>query len=172
MNASVESSSENPAGLFWFEDEKFWEEIFPALFPEQRFVAADEEVSRVQGLTGCRTGRVLDLCCGPGRQSVALARQGFQVTGVDRSPFLLGKAQERAEFEKLSIEWVREDMRAFVRANGFDLVINLFTSFGYFATVEEDLSVLQNALCSLKPGGQFVIDVMGKEVLATQTRKD
>ncbi|MBV9276310.1 MAG: class I SAM-dependent methyltransferase, partial [Verrucomicrobia bacterium] len=67
----------------------------------------------------------------PGRHSVALARQGFQVTGVDRSPFLLGKAQERAEFEKLSIEWVREDMRAFVRANGFDLVINLFTSFGY-----------------------------------------
>jgi SAM-dependent methyltransferase len=166
MNASVESSSENPAGLLWFEDETFWEDIFSVLFPEGRFVEADEEVSRLQELTEHQTGRVLDLCCGPGRHSVALARRGFQVTGVDRSPFLLRRAQERAELEKLGIEWVQEDMRAFVRANGFDLVINLFTSFGYFATVEEDLSVLQNAFRSLKPGGHFVIDIIGKEILA------
>ena len=57
-------------------------------------------------------------------------------------------------------------MRAFVRPDEFDLVINLFTSFGYFGDVEEDLTVLRNVFRSLVPGGFFVIDLMGKEIIA------
>jgi SAM-dependent methyltransferase len=57
-------------------------------------------------------------------------------------------------------------MRSFVRPDSFELVINLFTSFGYFGDVEEDLAVLKNIFHSLTPGGLFVIDVMGKEILA------
>jgi SAM-dependent methyltransferase len=85
---------------------------------------------------------------------------------VDRSPFLLEKARSWAESEKLAIEWVQDDMRFFVRPGEFDLVINLFTSFGYFRDVEEDLTVLRNVFRSLAPGGFFVIDVMGKEIVA------
>jgi SAM-dependent methyltransferase len=110
--------------------------------------------------------RVLDLGCGPGRHSIPLAKQGAQVTGVDRSPFLLEKARSRAELEKLNIEWVQADMRSFVRPGGFELVLNLFTSFGYFGDVEEDLTVLRNVFHSLAPGGFFIIDVMGKEIVA------
>jgi SAM-dependent methyltransferase len=57
-------------------------------------------------------------------------------------------------------------MRFFVRPGEFDLVINLFASFGYFRDVEEDLTVLRNVFRSLAPGGFFVIDVMGKEIVA------
>jgi SAM-dependent methyltransferase len=56
-------------------------------------------------------------------------------------------------------------MRSFVRPDAFDLAINLFTSFGYFGD-EEDLTVLRNVFGSLAPGGFFIIDVMGKEVIA------
>ncbi|HEX6564290.1 MAG TPA: class I SAM-dependent methyltransferase [Chthoniobacterales bacterium] len=94
-----------------------------------------------------------------------LARLGAKVTAVDRSPFLLEKARECAESERLDIEWVQEDMRSFVRPDAFDLAINLFTSFGYFGD-EEDLTVLRNVFRSLTPGGFFIIDVMGKEVIA------
>jgi SAM-dependent methyltransferase len=147
----------------WFEDEHFWESIYPFTFSEDRFISADAEVGEFTKLTGKPFARVLDLGCGPGRHSIPLAKQGAQVTGVDRSPFLLEKARSRAEFEKLNIEWVQADMRSFIRPGEFDLVINLFTSFGYFGDVEEDLTVLRNVFRSLAPGGFFIIDVMGKK---------
>jgi SAM-dependent methyltransferase len=152
----------------WFEDEHFWESIYPVTFSDDRFTSAEAEVGEFAKLTGTAFARVLDLGCGPGRHSIPLAKQGAQVTGVDRSPFLLQKARSRAELEKLNIEWVEADMRSFVRPDEFDLVINLFTSFGYFGDVEEDLTVLRNIFRSLAPGGFFIIDVMGKEIVARQ----
>lgn len=150
----------------WFEDETFWQSSYPFLFPEEKFVAGEAEVAALQKLTGLSFGRVLDLCCGPGRHSIPLARQGAEVTAVDRSRFLLEKARSRAGLETLNIEWVQEDMRTFVRPSRFELVINLFTSFGYFGDVDEDLAVLRNVFCSLVLGGLFVIDVIGKEIVA------
>jgi SAM-dependent methyltransferase len=154
------------AAAAWFEDEHFWESIYPFTFSEDRFISAEAEVGEFAKLTGIPFARVLDLGCGPGRHSIPLARLGAQVTAVDLSPFLLAKARSRAEQEKLNIEWVREDMRNFVRPSAFELVINLFTSFGYFGNVEEDLTVLRNGFRSLVPGGSFIIDVMGKEIVA------
>lgn len=150
----------------WFEDEHFWESIYPLIFSEDRFISAEAEVGELAKLTGTPFARVLDLCCGPGRHSIPLAKQGAQVTGVDRSTFLLEKARSRAELENLDIEWVQEDMRSFVRPGEFDLVINLFTSFGYFGDFKEDLAVLRNVFRSLAPGGFFIVDVMGKEIVA------
>src|SRR5687768_11734730 len=57
-------------------------------------------------------------------------------------------------------------MRDFVRPASFDLVVNLFTSFGYFDDKDEDMKVLKNVYDSLRPDGTFLIDVIGKEYLA------
>jgi 2-polyprenyl-3-methyl-5-hydroxy-6-metoxy-1,4-benzoquinol methylase len=54
------------------------------MFSDERFAATPDEVSRIPALTQCTGGSVLDLCCGPGRHSIELARRGFKVTGVDR----------------------------------------------------------------------------------------
>jgi SAM-dependent methyltransferase len=164
MNATTEGIDQDPAPTAWFEDDSFWESSFPYLFSDEKFASAEEQVSQLAKLTGSPFSRVLDLCCGPGRHAIPLAKQGALVTGVDRSSFLLEKARSRAGSE--GIEWVQEDMRTFVRPSQFDLVINLFTSFGYFGSAEEDLAVLRNAYSSLVPGGFFAIDLMGKEILA------
>ena len=150
----------------WFEDEQFWIDTFPFMFPQERFEATPEEVDRIILLTGLTGGRVLDLCCGPGRHSVEFAARGFRVTGVDRTAFLLEKAKQEALDRNLDIEWVRQDMRTFERDGEFDLVMSMFTSFGFFDDRDEDMRVLRNVLQSLKPGGLFLIDVMGKEKLA------
>jgi SAM-dependent methyltransferase len=150
----------------WFEDESFWELAFPYMFPDKSFAAAEEQVGYFSELTGSPFSRVLDLCCGPGRHSIPLARQGAGVTGVDRSSFLLKKARARAESENLKIEWIQEDMRTFVRPGQFDLAISLFTSFGYFEKEEDNLSVLRSIHSSLVPGGWFIVDILGKEILA------
>jgi SAM-dependent methyltransferase len=150
----------------WFENEEFWRTFYPYMFGERKLTAAPREVESVLALSGVLHGRVLDLCCGPARHSLILAQKGFDVTGVDRSPFLLGKARELTA--GVDIELVESDMRDFVRPGAFDLALSLFTSFGYFATREEDLAVLRNVRASLKPGGVFVIDVTSKEYVVSQ----
>jgi SAM-dependent methyltransferase len=150
----------------WFENEDFWREFYPFMFSDERFAATPDEVTRILALIQCTGGSVLDLCCGPGRHSVELARRGFQVTGVDRSPFLLAKARELAAASGASVEWVEQDMRNFARPATFDLALSLFTSFGYFEDEQDDLRVLRNIHQSLKENGVMIIEVLGKERLA------
>ena len=150
----------------WFEDETFWNKLYPFLFSEEKFDAAEHEVGSVLDLADLGKGDVLDLACGPGRHAVALAKKGFRVTGVDLSPFLLKKAMDLARAESADVEWVREDMRRFVRPEAFDLVINIFTAFGYFDDKRDDIKVLRNIHQSLREGGALVMEIMGKECLA------
>lgn len=150
----------------WFDDNSFWRDLYPCMFPEKRFAAAVEEVVKALVLTKPKGKFALDLCCGPGRCSIALAQLGFSVTGVDRTKYLLEKAKARARAAKVKVEWVQKDMRDFVRPEAFDLVLSMFTSFGYFDDKQEDVTVLENMFASLQPGGKCLIDVMGKEQLA------
>lgn len=150
----------------WFRNESFWKETYPFLFPEKIFDESKEHVEDILKLVDIEVSSVLDLCCGPGRCSMVLASKDYSVTGVDLSAFLLDKAKERSKSQNLKIEWVLEDMRRFVRPLSYDLVLNLFTSFGYFNDKNDDLVVLKNIFTSLRPGGALLIDVMGKERLA------
>ena len=150
----------------WFEDDDFWRDFFPVMFSSARFEAAVSEVAHVLALAKITSGNVLDLCCGPGRHSVVLARAGFAVTGIDRSPFLLEHARTAAQQAGVQVDWVQEDMRTFKRENSFDLVCSLFTSFGYFEDETDNLRVLQNVCANLRSGGVFVMELLGKERLA------
>jgi SAM-dependent methyltransferase len=150
----------------WCENESLWRATYPFMFPESRIARAGVTVDKTIELTGVRGKSALDLCCGPGRCSVALAGRGFSVTGVDRSRFLLAKARARARAEKQKIEWIHEDMRNFVRPDAYDLALSMFTSFGYFETRGEDSAVLAKVFRSLRRGGAFLMDLYGKELLA------
>lgn len=99
----------------WFENEALWRDFYPYIFSEERIEAAAEEIRQIRDLTGVREGAVLDLACGPGRHAVAFAERGFDVTGVDLTSFLLEKARERARDAGVAVEWIRSDMRKFVR---------------------------------------------------------
>ncbi len=107
--------------------------------------------------------RVLDLCCGQGRHAVELARRGFQVAGLDLSEYLLGLARERAEQAGAEVEFVGCDMREIPWENEFDAVVNLFTSFGYLESDEEDEQVLHAVRTALRPGGRLLIDHHNRE---------
>jgi SAM-dependent methyltransferase len=150
----------------WFDDDSFWRELYPFMFPEQRIADADEQVAKALALTKPLGKSALDLCCGPGRCSIALAKRGFSVTGVDKTKYLLDKARAKARATHVKIEWIQTDMRGFVRADSFALALSMFTSFGYFDDKREDMIVLQNMLESLQPRGACLIEVLGKERLA------
>lgn len=150
----------------WFLDERFWEESYSFMFPEESFRKAEEQVERIIELSGQSEGALLDLCCGPGRHSIPLARRGFAVTAVDASSVLLERARSYADEAGVAIEWERRDMREFIRPDTFDLAINMFTSFGFFDDPADNLAVLENIRRSLKPGAALVMDMGGKEVIA------
>lgn len=154
-------------GKPWHENDSFWKTFGPVMFNQERLDATAEEIDQIVELLGIKTdAKILDLCCGIGRHSLELARRGFQVIGVDRTKEYLAKARKRAESEGLNIEFVRGDMRRFCLLEGFDVVINMFTAFGYFEKPAENRRVLTNMYCSLRKGGKLLIDIMGKEVLA------
>jgi SAM-dependent methyltransferase len=151
----------------WHEHDDFWQTWMPIMFGPKRFAAAIEQVDDVVALLELKPGaRVLDLCCGVGRHSLELARRGFNVTGVDRTRSYLARARKQARAEGLAIEFVRQDMRRFVRPGAFDAAINMFTSFGYFENPNDDARVLRNVHRSLRSGGSLLIDTQGKEVMA------
>jgi SAM-dependent methyltransferase len=150
----------------WFLNERLWERTFDFMFPTSRFEKSAEEVAQILELVGHPVATALDVCCGPGRISVALAERGVRVTGVDASAFLLDKAKARADAADVAVEWVHRDVRTFERAGSFDLALNVFTSFGYFEDPEENLGLLRSVRRSLAPGGSLVMEVISKERLA------
>lgn len=156
----------------WYTDERFWSVLYPYMFTEERFAMAEEEIDRVLALAQPSGQRALDLCCGPGRHALELARRGFAVTGVDASGFLLDRAMERAHAQQDalqgSLRWAPGDMREFNPRGEeqFDLAINLFSSFGYFANDAENNRALGTLWRSLAPGGVAVLEMISKEYLA------
>lgn len=151
----------------WHEQDGFWDAFGPVIFDRQRQALAPGEIERLITLLDLRPDQAIcDLCCGVGRHSLELARRGFTVTAVDRTQRYLEQAKSVAKTEGLEIEFIQADMRDFCRPEAFNVVLNLFTSFGYFDAQRDDRQAIENAHRSLKTGGRLVLDLMGKEIIA------
>jgi SAM-dependent methyltransferase len=156
----------------WYENEDFWHVWGPLMFSTQRIASTPGEIDQILALTQIPPGsHILDLCCGVGRHSLELARRGFKVTSIDRSEEYLQQAREQAQKEGLSIKFIRDDMRNFSHPDTYNLVINLYTSFGYFESQNEDQKVASNIYRSLKTDGLLVMEMSSKEVLARVFRE-
>lgn len=117
------------------------------------------EVEGIINLLNLKPGdKILDMPCGYGRHSKALAKMGMKVTGVDINQKELNLAKQNSEdLALLNLKFEKEDMREFKRLEEFDAAINMFYSFGFFASDEENLNVLQNFYYCLKPNGKFLM---------------
>lgn len=101
--------------------------------------------------------RVLDLACGKGRHARSFHAAGLQVTGLDLAPESIEEARKQSPAD---IRFEVGDMRTFALDEQFDLVANLFTSFGYFESEEDNHRVLQQIAKHLKRDGRLVIDFL------------
>jgi SAM-dependent methyltransferase len=107
--------------------------------------------------------RIIDLACGKGRHAIYLNSLGFDVTGVDLASKSIDQALESAN-ERLHFEV--QDLRCLHFEEPFDIALNLFTSFGYFKSVEEDELVVKNVHSILKPNGLLLIDFLNIEYVS------
>jgi SAM-dependent methyltransferase len=147
----------------------WWDGYFDETFIDiyRDFLTPERTEREMQGLREIIMlepgAEVLDVACGWGRHSIALARAGFKVTGLDWSETLLARAQKRAKAAGVQVDFVRGDMREIPYAGRFDAVLSLYSSLGYFLSDEEDLRVLRGAHQALKPGGTFVLETMHRD---------
>jgi SAM-dependent methyltransferase len=154
----------------WFNDAEFWERFAPIMFDDARWgevTAVAGGLSRLAGFAsqaGYANAACLEQCCGFGRIALEMARRGFDITGVDITPAYLETARGDAAYEKLQAEFILEDVRSFRRPGAFDLVYNVYISFGYFEDPQDDALVIRNAYDSLKSGGTFVLETLGREI--------
>ncbi len=149
----------------WFENDSFWKNYGPIMFDAERWAEAPgvaEAICKIAGLT--EGASVLDAGCGPGRISVELALHGLDVTGVDLIQSELDAANETAAAESVKINFIKDDLRTFTSKKKFDCAVNLFTSFGYCDTIEEDIQILKHISDTIKPGGFFIIEGTSREI--------
>lgn len=105
-------------------------------------------------------GRLLDLGCGAGRHAAIFAGEGFEVFGIDISNNLLKLARRDSEQKGIYLSLMRADLRRIPLRSGFDIVTNLFTTFGYFHSTEENFSIFRSSFELLNQGGIFVFDYL------------
>jgi len=110
---------------------------------------------------------VLDLGCGTGGHALVLARRGYHVTGVDRSPRMVSIAREKAGRENLSIEFVESDIRDLSLNRSFDAIISMFAVMSYQTRNADVEAFCSAASRHLHEGGVFAFDCWnGLAVLA------
>ncbi len=143
----------------WYKE--WFNEVYLRVYAHRDAKLAEVEVDFLIELLSPRpTDRILDLCCGAGRHLLRFQSLGFSRTvGMDLSPHLLKSARTSLGLPGCGT-LVRGDMRALPFGPGFQVVLSLFTSFGYFLEEEENHRVLHQIRRVLRPGGQFLLDLV------------
>ncbi|WP_407435617.1 class I SAM-dependent methyltransferase [Treponema sp.] len=149
----------------WFESEEFWKNYGPIMFDASHWAEAPGIAESICKIAGLKKGNtVLDAGCGPGRIAVEFALKGLKVTGVDLIQAELDAAKETADDEKVKLYLVKADLREYTTDKKFDCAVNLYTSFGYCESIEDDLKILKHIADALKDNGFFVMECTSREI--------
>ena len=104
-------------------------------------------------------GPVLEIACGTGRITMPLAKEGFDVTGIDLAESMLEQAERNSQEQGLDIEWVKADMRDFSLGKSFPLIICPGQSISRLLTIEDIERCLATVREHLAPGGRFIMEL-------------
>lgn len=146
----------------------WWRRIFNSMYLKtDADVVEDKQITKSEVdlfssiLNVPKESAILDLACGQGRHSIELARSGYtNITGLDRSHYLIRKAKSASQQEGHKISFKEGDARKLpFLPDTFDVVMILGNSFGYFESNEDDFMILKEVFRVLKPNGTFLIDV-------------
>lgn len=141
--------------MTWYQE--WFGEEYLELYSHRDEREAQQQVAFVQSQFGSVRGYILDLACGMGRHMIELAVAGYLPIGCDLSFTMLRTG--RAEYGPMPV--TRADMRHLPFPNGaFAGLVNFFTSFGYFATEEENMQVVQEMARVLAKRAVFLFDYL------------
>lgn len=148
-------------------DKEWWADIFDddflALLPDSNPREERREVDFIERSLGLAPGTLLlDLACGNGRYTVAMARRGYRMVGVDLSLPMLARAGEAAQEADQKINFIHGDMRDLGFDKTFDGLFCVGTSFGYFDDAT-NAKVTEGMARALKPGGSLLLELANRD---------
>jgi D-alanine-D-alanine ligase len=153
-------------------DPNWWQSLFDEVYllTDAPFVCNPDltrrEVDVVERVLQLRTAeRILDLCGGQGRHALELARRGYRhLTVLDYADYLLQCGRQEAVVSGLEVTFCQGDARATVfPSGGFDVVLLMANSFGFFADAADDSRLLTEVHRVLAHGGRFLLDLIDRE---------
>ncbi len=161
-------------GSFYMEGDASKEGYLTAKKQSLKERTKEEVDGAVKLLSLAKEAKILDCPCGYGRHSIELAKLGFAVTGSDINSIHLEKAVSNAKVDSLKVTFNKESMLNLGYSSEFDAVLNMFYSFGFFDTDEENEKVLKNFYNALKPGGKFLMhtDVNIPRIISGKYKED
>ncbi len=105
-----------------------------------------------------KDARILELCCGTGRLTIPIAKEGYSISGVDYTSSMLEQATVKASEEGLVIEFIEADIRTLDLQKKYDLIFIPFNSIHHLYTNEDLFMVFNVVKKHLKEGGLFLFD--------------
>jgi SAM-dependent methyltransferase len=147
-------------------DHHFWLEMEPYIYSQTICENAKREVEQIIDHLGLScTAKILDSFCGIGRHAKEFSKRRFSVTAYDIIPQVIQNNKLHNQKEGLNVEWVEANGLFFFRTQTYDVILNLFCSFGLFKDPAFDCLLIDNLSKSLKPGGYLILQAIGKEFI-------
>lgn len=148
----------------WFKSyfDEFYDDYILSEIPEElteKQVCLIEETLELK-----KKDKILDLFCGVGRHSIALAKRDYYVTAIDYSPLYIEKLKKRAKELNLLINAIAMDAREINFKEEFDAIILMFVSFGYFCDYENE-ELLKELALALRVGGKILLDLENRDYI-------
>ena len=141
----------------WFEswfDSKYYHILYKNRDKEEAEYFLDNLVSH---LSLIKDSKIIDIGCGKGRHAYYLNSLGFDVTGIDLSYNSIKTAKSNTQKK---LKFATHDMRTIYKEGYYDVSLNLFTSFGYFSSDQDDKNTIISMAENLKNNGLLIIDFM------------
>ena len=150
----------------WF-DSPYYHTLYKNRDEKEAQVFIDNLIDYLQIPKG---SKLIDIACGKGRHAKYFNKKGMDVVGVDLSQNSINTAKKD---ENKNLQFSVHDMRENYQENSFDVVTNLFTSFGYFENNKDEQKAINAMANNLKKEGILIIDFMNaKKVIANLVLKE
>lgn len=111
-----------------------------------------------------KNARILELCCGTGRLTLPIAKDGYNICGVDYTPSMLEQARLKANKAGLKINFIQADIRTLDLQEKFDLIFIPFNSIHHLYRNEDLFKALACVKKHLKEGGLFLLDCFNPDI--------
>lgn len=111
-----------------------------------------------------KDAKILELCCGTGRLTIPIAKDGYNICGVDYTSSMLEQAKVKASGVGLDINFIEADIRTLNLQEKFDLVFIPFNSIHHLYKNEDLFKTLMCVRNHLKEGGLFLFDCFNPNI--------
>ena len=136
---------------------------YDLLYCDKDYVGETQFVHQLIQRHAPGTQSILDLGCGTGTHAMLLAKEGYQLHGVDLSADMLQKASDRLSQLPVDLQarlqFSQGDIRNARLNQTFDVVLSLFHVISYQTTNDDLLAAFETIKQHLNPGGIFIFDV-------------